>query len=187
MIKPEDIIADTKKRMDGAITSFKHALSGLRAGRASASLLDPIKVEVYNDFVSVSQLGTVNVPESRMITLQVWDKSIVKNVEKAISTAGLGLNPVTDGQVIRIPIPDLSEERRRDLGKKVSEYAEQSRIALRNVRRDSIDNFEKLEKEKQISEDQLKNYRNDIKKIIDEFNAKIEEISTQKVKEILSI
>ncbi|CAG7590448.1 MAG: ribosome recycling factor [Candidatus Midichloria sp.] len=187
MTQHDDIIMDTKKRMDGAIASLKHVLLGLHTGRASASLLDPIKVEAYGDFVPVSQLGTVNVPEPRMITIQVWDKSVVKNIEKAIANSGLGLNPVSEGQIVRIPIPDLTEDRRRELSKKVNEYAEQSKIALRNVRRDSIDSFKKLGKEKAISEDQFKSYSNDIQKITDDFSAKVEELATQKSKEILSI
>lgn len=186
-VQPEEIIADIKKRMDGAVNSFKNMLLGLRTGRASASLLDSIKVEAYGDFIPVSQLGTVNVPEPRMIIVQVWDKSVIKSIEKAIYASGLGLNPVSEGQIVRIPIPDLTEERRRVLSKKVSEYAENSKIALRNIRRDAMDNLKKLEKDKQISEDQLKIYSSDIQKITDEFTIRIAELSTQKVKEILSI
>lgn len=183
----ETIINESKRRMDGAIASLKQTLLGLRTGRASASLLDPIKVEVYGDLVPISQLGTVNVPESRMISIQVWDKSVVKNIEKAIASSGLGLNPGSDGTLIRIPIPDLTEERRRELAKKVNEYSENSKIALRNIRRDAIDHFKKMEKEKALSEDQLKACTHEIQKLTDDFSLKIESIAEQKAKEILSI
>ena len=186
-VQPEEIIADTKKRMNSAINSFKHILLGLRTGRASASLLDPVKVEAYGNFIPVSQLGTINVPEPRMITIQVWDKSMVKSIEKAIAASGLGLNPVSEGQIVRIPIPDLTEERRRELSKKVNEYAEQAKIALRNVRRDAMDYLKRLERDKQISEDQLKGYGNDIQRLTDDFTTKAESLAAQKVKEILTI
>ena len=185
MVNPENVIDDARKRMDGAISSFKHVLTGLRTGRASASLLDPVKVEVYGDLISVSQLGTVSVPEPRLISVQVWDRSIIKSVEKAISTSGLGLNPVSEGQTIRIPIPDLTEERRRELVKKTNEYAEQSKIALRNVRRDAMDSLKKMEKEKLLSEDLLKAYSGDVQKITDDFAGTIESLAAQKSKEIL--
>ena len=186
-MNPESIKEDLQKRMDGAINSFKHTLSGLRTGRASVSLLDPIKVEIYGDFMPINQLATVSVPEARTINVQVWDKSSVKAIEKAISNSGLGLNPVSDGQMIRVPIPDLSEQRRKELSKKVGEYAEQSRIALRNIRRDSIDDLKKMEKDKLLSEDELKVQTTEIQKITDTYNSKIEEISVSKSKEILGL
>ena len=183
----EDIKQDLQKRMDGAITSFKHTLSGLRTGRASASLLDPIKVEIYGDFIAINQIATISVPEARTINVQVWDKSSVKAVEKAISNAGLGLNPVSDGQLVRVPIPDLSEQRRKELSKKVGEYAEHARIALRNIRRDSIDDLKKMEKDKAISEDELKTNTTEIQKITDSYNSKVEELSIAKSKEIMGV
>lgn len=184
----DNILLDLKKRMEDAISYFKKNLSGLSTGRASSSLLDNVKVEIYGQFMPISQLGTVNVPESRTITVQVWDKSMVKNIEKAIANANLGLNPINDGgQLIRIPIPDLSEQRRHELSKKVNEYNEQCKVALRNIRRESIDSIKKLEKEKQISEDEAKNYNNDIQKVINDFVTKADQLSAQKSKDIMTI
>lgn len=181
------ILEDVDRRMEGAISSLKHSLSGLRTGRASASILDPIKVEMYGDFVPINQVGAVSVPESRLLTIQVWDKSAVKAIEKAISNSGLGLNPSVDGQLIRIPIPDLSEERRKELNKKAGEYTEQTKVAVRNVRRDGMDALKKLEKNKELSEDELKLHGNEIQKLTDDHIRKIDDLLTQKSKEILSI
>ena len=184
---PKIILEDVNKRMDGALTSIRHSFAGLRTGRASPAILDPIKVELYGDLMSISQLGSVSVPEARSLVVQVWDKDAVKAIEKAISNSGLGLNPSIDGQIIRIPIPDLSEERRKELNKKAGEYAEHTKVAVRNVRRDGIDDLKKLEKDKEISEDELKLHSNHIQKITDEHIRKIDDLLAHKSKEILTI
>jgi len=183
----EIIISDVNKRMDGSIASLKHSLNGLRTGRASASLLDPIKVEVYGDMMPISQVGTVSVPEARMITVQAWDKGSVASIVKAIAAAGLGLNPAADGNLIRIPLPDLSEERRKELVKKAAEYTEQSKVAMRNVRRDGIDAIKKLEKDKLISEDQQRDFCDDIQKITDDFVKKADAVLKTKSEEIMQV
>lgn len=183
----DGIITDLQKRMAGAIASYKHSLAGLRVGRASASLLDPIKAEVYGNITPINQLGTISATDARLLTIQIWDKSAVKPVEKAIINSGLGLNPLTDGLSIRIPIPDLSNERRKELTKKASEYAEQAKIAIRNVRRDSIEDLKKLEKEKKISEDELKSYTSNVQKITDSHITQIGELVEQKSQEIMNI
>lgn len=182
-----EIIIDLRKRMDGAIHSLKHALNGLRTGRASASLLDPIRVEVYGTMTPINQVGTVNVPEPQMITVQVWDTSVTQSVAKAINEAGLGLNPIAEGQVIRIPIPQLSEERRKELSKKGHEYGENSKISIRNIRRDGMDDFKKLEKDKLISEDELRTESDNIQKVTDAFIKTVDEVVAAKQKEIMSI
>lgn len=182
-----EVISDVNKRMDGSISSLKHSLNGLRTGRASASLLDPIKVEVYGEFMPISQVGTISVPEPRMITVQAWDKGAVANIIKAISAAGLGLNPAADGNLVRIPLPDLSEERRKELVKKAAEYTEQSKIAMRNVRRDGIETIKKLEKDKLISEDQQHTFCEEIQKITDEFVKKADAVLKMKSEEIMQV
>mgnify|MGYP002652050765 CR=1 FL=1 len=148
--------ADIERRMNGAVESLKGDLAGLRTGRASTSLLDPVTVEVYGAKMPLNQVATVSVPEPRMISVQVWDKSNVGPVEKAIRSAGLGLNPINDGQNLRLPIPDLTEERRKELAKLASQYAEKARIAVRNVRRDANDDLKKAEKDHVISQDEQK-------------------------------
>ncbi len=183
----EEIISDVNKRMDGSIASLKHSLNGLRTGRASTSLLDPIKVEVYGEFMPISQVGTISVPEPRMITVQAWDKGAVANIVKAIAAAGLGLNPAADGNLVRIPLPDLSEERRKELVKKAGEYTENSKIAMRNVRRDGMDAIKKLEKDKLISEDQHRDFCEDIQKITDEFVKKADAVLKSKAEEIMQV
>ncbi len=182
---PKSIIENLDKRMESSITNLKHTLSGLRAGRASTSLLEPVKVEVYGSIMPISQLGTVSAPEPRMLTVQVWDKANTKAVEKAILNAGLGLNPIAESQTIRIPLPDLSEERRKELAKKASEYVEHSKVAIRNVRRDGIDELKKLEKSKNISEDELKSYSEEVQKLTDKYVKKTEEVGLEKAKEIM--
>jgi ribosome recycling factor len=182
-----NIHADLRKRMDGGLHSLKHSLNGLRTGRASASLLDPIKIEAYGNFMPINQVGTVSVPESKLITVQVWDKSQVAQVEKAIRESGLGLNPMSDDNLVRVPIPDLSEERRKELSKKAHEYGEQAKIAVRNIRRDGMDAFKKLEKEKKISEDSSHAHCDEVQKLTDEFIKKIEQAVTDKEKEIMTV
>jgi ribosome recycling factor len=180
-------IAETKRRMEGALKSLHSEFSGLRTGRASASLLDPVMVEAYGSQMPLSQVGTVGVPEARLITVQVWDKGMVNAVEKGIMNAGLGLNPMSEGQLIRIPIPDLTEERRKELVKVASKYAEQAKISVRNVRRDGMDTLKKMEKDGDISQDEHKRFSDQIQSATDEFVGKIDEAFATKEKDILKV
>jgi ribosome recycling factor len=177
---------DLKRRMNGAVDALRHDLAGLRTGRASTALLDPVNVEVYGANMPLNQVATVSVPEARMLTVQVWDRSNVQPVEKAIRSAGLGLNPVTDGQLIRLPIPDLTEERRKELAKLVGQYAEKAKIAVRNVRRDGMDHLKQDEKKHQISEDEHKRLEQDVQKLTDDTIKEIDELAQSKEKEILN-
>ena len=163
----EELKKDLSERMGKAVASFQSDLKGLRTGRASISLLDSIIVESYGNKVPLNQVGTVNAPEARLLTVQVWDKSVAPSVEKAIANSNLGLNPVTDGNLVRIPIPDLSEERRREIVKIASQYAERSKVAVRNVRRDGMDSLKKMEKDGDISKDEHKSAGDDIQKLTD--------------------
>jgi ribosome recycling factor len=180
-------IKDLSTRMDGAVSALKNEFSGLRTGRASASLLDPISVDVYGSKMPLNQLGTVSVPDARTIAIQVWDKSQVDIVDKSIRESDLGLNPSSDGQIIRIPIPELNTERREELCKVASKYSENARIAVRNVRRDGMDTLKKLEKNNDISQDDQKIYSNDIQKLTDATIKIIDEILQKKTGEILSV
>lgn len=177
--------ADLERRMNGAVESLKGDLSGLRTGRASTSLLDPVTVEVYGAHMPLSQVATVSVPEPRLISVQVWDKSNVTPVDKAIRSAGLGLNPIVDGQTLRLPIPDLTEERRKELAKLAGQYAEKARVAARNVRRDGNDALKADEKKSEISEDERKRFENDVQKLTDTTIAEIDAAAAAKEKEIL--
>ena len=177
--------SDIQRRMHGAVEALKHDLVGLRTGRASTALLDPINVEVYGAQMPLNQVATVSVPEPRMLTVQVWDRSNIQPVEKAIRSANLGLNPVTDGQLIRLPIPDMTEERRKELAKLVGQYAEKARVAVRNVRRDGMDHLKTDEKKHDISEDERKRLENDVQKLTDETIKEIDEAAAAKEKEIL--
>ncbi len=177
--------ADLQRRMTGAVEALKGDLGGLRTGRASVTLLDPVNVEVYGSMMPLNQIATVSSPEPRMLSVQVWDKSNVGPVDKAIRAAGLGLNPITDGQNIRLPIPDLTEERRKELAKLASQYAEKARIAVRNVRRDGMDNLKTDEKKGEISEDERKRFEGEIQKLTDATVADIDATSQAKEKEIL--
>lgn len=177
--------ADLERRMAGAVESLKHDLGGLRTGRASTSLLDPITVEVYGAHMPLLQVATITAPEPRMLAVQVWDKSNVQPVEKAIRSAGLGLNPVTDGQNIRLPIPDLTEERRKELAKLASQYAEKARIAVRNVRRDGMDALKADEKKGEISQDEQKRLEGEVQKLTDKIIAEVDAAAAAKEKEIL--
>jgi len=177
--------ADLERRMRGAVESLKHDLTGLRTGRASTTLLDPVSVEVYGSHMPINQLATVSVPEPRMLSVQVWDKSNVGPVDKAIRSAGLGLNPIVDGQTLRLPIPDLTEERRKELAKLAGQYAEKARIAARNVRRDGMDTLKTDEKKGEISEDERKRLETDVQKLTDSTIAEIDTASQAKEKEIL--
>ena len=177
--------SDLQRRMHGAVEALKHDLVGLRTGRASTALLDPIVVEVYGAQMPLNQVATVSVPEARLLTVQVWDKSNVQPVEKAIRSAGLGLNPITDGQLIRLPIPELTEERRKELAKLVGQYAEKARIAARNVRRDGMDHLKQDEKKHDISEDERKRLEAEVQKLTDQTIAEIDAAAEAKEKEIL--
>jgi len=183
----KEILNNLKEKMEGAISSLSNSLSGLRTGRASTALLDPIKVEAYGSEMPINQVGSVSAPDAKTLLVQVWDKELVQSAEKAILNSGLGLTPNSEGQVIRLHIPNLSEERRKELVKKANEYTEQAKISVRNIRRGGIDAFKKQEKDKLISEDELKNYSQEIQKITDAFIAKIDGILSKKSKDIMSI
>jgi ribosome recycling factor len=172
--------------MKGAVDSFKSDLSGLRTGRANVTLLDPVVVEVYGSHMPLSQVATVSAPEPRLLSVQVWDRSNVTPVEKAIRSAGLGLNPITDGQTLRLPIPDLTEERRKELAKLAGQYAEKAKIAIRNVRRDANDGLKIDENKKEISEDDRKRLETEVQKMTDEMIKAVDEAAVHKEKEILS-
>jgi ribosome recycling factor len=176
---------DLQRRMQGSVDALKSDLIGLRTGRASTNLLDPINVEVYGAQMPLNQVATVSAPEPRLLTVQVWDRSNVGPVEKAIRSAGLGLNPVTDGQMVRLPIPDLTEERRKELAKLVGQYAEKARIAARNVRRDGMDALKQDEKKHEISEDERKRHEVEVQKMTDQTIADIDSTAEAKEKEIL--
>jgi len=177
--------ADLQRRMHGAVEALKHDLGGLRTGRASTTLLDPVVVEVYGATMPLNQVGTVSAPEPRMLSVQVWDRSNVTAVEKAIRSAGLGLNPISDGQNIRLPIPDLTEERRKELAKLAGQYAEKARVAVRNVRRDGMDLVKQDEKKGEIGQDDQKRLENEVQKLTDETIAEIDAAAHAKEKEIL--
>jgi ribosome recycling factor len=177
--------ADLQRRMQGAIDAMKHDLGGLRTGRASTSLLEPVNVEVYGANMPLNQVATISVPEPRMLTVQVWDRSNVSAVEKAIRSAGLGLNPITEGQNLRLPIPDLTEDRRKELAKLAGQYAEKAKIAVRNVRRDGMDALKQDEKKHEISEDERKRLETEVQKLTDDTVAELDAAAAAKEKEIL--
>ncbi len=178
--------ADIERRMKGAVENLKSDLGGLRTGRANTSLLDPVVCEVYGAMMPLSQVATVSAPEARMLTVQVWDKSNVSAVEKGIAKANLGLNPMTDGQTVRLPMPDLTQERRKDLAKLAGQYAEQAKIAIRNVRRDGMEALKEDEKKKEISEDERKRSEDEVQKLTDTYVAEADQAAQAKEKEILT-
>jgi ribosome recycling factor len=178
---------DLKRRMRGAVDTLKHEFAGLRTGRASPALLDPVVVEAYGNPMHINQLGTISTPEPRLLTVQVWDKGLVKAVDKAIRDAGLGLNPQMDGQLLRIPIPALNEERRRELTKLAAKYAEAARVAVRNVRRDGMDHLKKLEHDHVIGQDEHRKLSEELQKITDEFVKEIDAALHAKDQEIMQI
>ena len=178
--------ADIERRMKGAIESLKGDLSGLRTGRANTSLLDPVVVEVYGSMMPLNQVATVSAPEPRMLSVQVWDKANVTAVEKGIAKANLGLNPMIDGQNVRLPMPDLTEERRKDLAKVAGEYGEKAKIAIRNVRRDGMEALKEDEKKKEISEDEQKRGEGEVQKLTDSYVSEADEAVAKKQQEILS-
>jgi ribosome recycling factor len=178
---------DLKRRMQGAIQSLKHELSGLRTGRASPVLLDHVQVEAYGNHMPLNQLATISVPEPRLLNVQVWDRSMIHPIEKAISAANLGLTPSTDGQVIKLRIPELNEERRREIVKVAHKYAEAARVAVRHVRRDGLDLLKKLEKEHKISEDEQERQAGEVQKATDASIGEVEKLLAGKEKEIMTV
>ena len=180
-------INELKRRMQGAISALKQELGGLRTGRASASLVDPIQVEAYGSHMPLNQLATVSVPEPRLISVQVWDRSMVHAVEKAIINSNLGLSPATEGQVVRLRIPELNEDRRKELVKVAHKYAEAARVAVRHVRRDGLDTLKKMEKDHKISEDDHKNMADQVQKATDHAIGEIDQMLAGKEKEILTV
>jgi len=185
---PEDsLLTDLRRRMDGALEVLRKEFGGLRTGRASAGLLEPISVAAYGGTMPINQVANVSVPEPRMITVQVWDRAMVKAVDKAIRESGLGLNPQTEGQVIRVPIPDLNEERRRELTRVSARYAEEARVSVRHVRRDGIEMLRRREKEADISQDQQRKLQQEVQRLTDDYIQRIDEALTQKDREILQV
>lgn len=178
---------DLRRRMNGAIENLKSEFVGLRTGRASVNLMDPVMVDAYGSQMPLNQIATVSTPEARMISVNIWDKSMVAAAEKAVRNAGLGLNPIVDGQTLRIPIPELNEERRAELTKISGKYAEQSRIAVRNVRRDGMDTIKRLEKDHEISQDEQKAYSDKIQDLTDEMVKEIDHLTEAKEKEIMQV
>ncbi len=180
-------IDEHKRKMQSAIDVLSKEFSGLRTGRASAALLEPVMVDAYGSSVPLNQVGTASIADARMLTVQVWDKSMVKPVEKAIREAGLGLNPSADGMLVRVPMPELSQERRKELTKIAAKYTEQTRVAIRNIRRDGMDILKKLEKDSHITEDQQQKFSKDIQTLTDDFVKKTDELLIQKEKDILQV
>ena len=183
----QELLKDLQRRMDGALEVLRKEFGGLRTGRASTSLLEPVQVNAYGSMVPLNQVASVNVPEPRMISVQVWDRGVVKAVDKAIREAGLGLNPQTEGQVIRVPIPELNEERRRELTRVAAKYAELARVSVRNVRRDGIEALRRLEKDGEISQDEQKKLEREIQHLTDDHIKRVDDTLAQKDKEILQV
>ncbi len=181
------MIPDLTKRMDGALKTLHHEFASLRTGRASANLLDGVQVDAYGTMLPLNQVGNVTAPEARLLNVSVWDKGMVKAVEKAIRESDMGLNPAVDGQTIRVPIPALSEERRKEMVKVAHKYSEAAKVAVRNVRRDGMDELKKQEKDKKISEDEQRKQSDQVQKLTDDFIKKIDEALVIKEKDILSV
>ncbi|WP_102223158.1 ribosome recycling factor [Acidimangrovimonas sediminis] len=177
---------DLERRMDGAMTALRHEFQTLRTGRASATMLEPVMVDAYGQQTPINQLGTVNVPEPRMVTINIWDKGMVSKAEKAIRESGLGINPVVDGTIIRLPIPELNEERRRELTKVAAQYAESARVAIRNVRRDGMDQLKKA-KSAGMGEDDNKMYAEEVQALTDKAIAAIDKALESKQQEIMQV
>jgi ribosome recycling factor len=178
---------DLKRRMQGGVQSFRHDLGSLRTGRASANLLDPVQVDAYGSLMPLNQLATVSAPEPRLLTVQVWDRSMVSAVEKAIRDSNLGLNPATEGQVLRIRIPELNEQRRKEMVKVAHKYAEEARVAVRHVRRDGLDLLKKLEKDGHVSKDDLDRQSEQVQKATDQHIQEIDQALAAKEKEIMQV
>lgn len=181
------IKSDSVNRMEKTLDSLRADFGSLRAGRAHVSLLDGIMVEAYGSMTPLAQVGTISVPDPRTLSISIWDRGLAKSVDKALRESDLGLNPASDGQLIRIPIPPLSEERRKELVKIAGKYAEQNKIAIRNIRRDALDEIKKLKKDNTISEDEEKRFENEVQKLTDDSIKKIEEMLLQKEKDILQV
>ncbi len=180
-------IKELRQRMDGAFANLEKEFSGLRTGRASVNMLEPVIVDAYGSKMPINQLGSVSVPESRLLVVQVWDATTTKAVEKAIRESGLGLNPQAEGTMIRVPIPELNQERRTELGKVAGKYAEQGRIAIRNIRRDGMETLKGMEKAKQITEDDQKRLSEDVQKLTDEFIGRVDKILADKEADIMKV
>src|SRR5437588_3946679 len=180
-------ISDLSRRMQGAVATLKHELGGLRTGRASASLVEPVHVEAYGQAMALNQLATISVPEARMLSVQVWDKAMVGTVDKAIRNANLGLNPTVEGQVLRIRIPELNEQRRKEMVKVAHKYAEEARVAVRHVRRDGLDHLKRLLKDRAISEDDEKRHETEVQKATDKAVGEIDQALAVKEKEIMQV
>ena len=178
---------DLERRMGGAVEALRHEFAGLRTGRASIGLLEPVVVDVYGTQMPLNQVGTISVPEPRMLSVQVWDKTAVSAVEKAIRAAGLGLNPAADGQLVRVPIPELTEERRLEMAKVAHKYAEQARVAVRNVRRDGMENLKKMEKDGELNEDDHHLWSDEVQQLTDQTITKIDEALVAKDEEIIQV
>jgi ribosome recycling factor len=178
---------ELNRRMNGAVSALKAELAGLRTGRASPHLLDPVKVEAYGSLMPISQVGTVSTPEPRLLTVQIWDKGLVKATDKAIRDAGLGLNPQVDGQLLRIPIPELNEERRKELVKLAHKYAEQGKVAVRNIRRDGMEALKKAEKDHKISQDDHHKHGDELQKLTDSHIHELDQALHQKEQEIMQV
>jgi len=178
---------ETKRKMEASIDALKKEFSGLRSGRASTGMLDPVMVENYGSMMPLNQVANISTPEPRMLTVTVWDRSMIAAVEKAIRDSGLGLNPQTDGATIRLPIPPMNEERRKELVKVAGKYTEAAKVAVRNIRRDGMETVKKLEKDKKISEDDLERFEKDIQKATDEMIVKIDTTLSHKEKEIMEV
>jgi ribosome recycling factor len=183
----DELLKDLGRRMDGAIDVLRKEFGGLRTGRASAGLLEPVRVNAYGNMVPLNQVASINVPEPRTITVQVWDRGVVKAADRAIREAGLDLNPQTEGQTIRVPIPELNEERRRDLTRVAAKYAEDARVAVRKVRQHGIDTLRRLEKGGEISQDEQRKVQTDVQRLTDDHIKRIDETLAQKDKEILQV
>jgi ribosome recycling factor len=186
-VSEEVDLDDIERRMRGAFDALKHEFSGLRTGRATTSLLDSVMVDVYGAMMPINQIGTVSVPEARMLSVQVWDKGNAQAVEKAIRNAGLGLNPMNDGQLIRCPIPELNEERRAELAKVAAKYSEQARISIRNVRKAGMDLLKKLEKDKELSEDDHKMYADEVQDLTNKSVKLVDDALATKEQEIMQV
>ena len=179
--------ADLQRRMEGAVEVLKGELNGLRTGRASTSMLEPVHVEAYGSRMPLNQVGTISVPEPRLLTVQVWDSSVTKSVEKAIRDAGLGLNPQAEGNLVRVPVPQLNEERRKELVKVAGKYAEAARVSVRNIRRDGMDLLKKLKADGDVSEDEQKDHADEVQKITDQAVGKIDAMLKDKEKDIMTV
>ncbi len=183
----DPLVKELRRRMEGGVDVLRKEFGGLRTGRATTTLLEPVMVEAYGNLMPLSQVGTVSVPEPRLIVVQIWDRAVVKAADRAIREAGLGLNPQTEGQVIRVPIPDLTEERRRELTRVAAKYAEAARVSVRNVRRDGLDGLKRKEKDGEVSQDIHRKLQHEIQTLTDQTIKHIDHMLAQKDKEILQV